>query len=536
MAVPGPQVRAVPAGSAFGRTWARLGVAGAVAVCAGGAHLVFLLSDARLPPDRNRVYTDLPTLTTQLGSLSTVKSALYVAATTTTGWYNLALAMVIRLMGHADLVFALANLGWLALLLCATAVIAARIEGGGPGRESAWGAAAAVALTASAPLVIGYARMGWIHIPEAALALAILAVWGEDPGLTRRGSRVGIAVSGAALIALRTSGLLWAVTLLPVLLSGWRVGRSGYFRRLAWTLSGWGGGLVPVLVVGQAYLEDKLAARARYVAMVSPLGFQLQEQIGLPVLLLMGAGLLALLTRRARFDGPAAILAVLGAWIVVPFALTAVFGVGIDNFPQLVPALAILGGLGLAHLRWWLTALPLGLWGLILLSFWLPTAVADRVLGVLPGMPLGLRDDHANNVLRVYTTFGYREVGDLLAASCPDSTVRHCRIAVDRGLFDAMPEEPGSWELFLLGEDRVALYSLADGPPVSREVDALARFGCTGSDAAWVQRFPRALLNGEAVIQAQSLSLAWRRQLEGGCSYEWWTPGGAFLDANAAPE
>ncbi len=509
------------------RTWralTRLVAAGAVA-----AHIGFVARDSRLPPDLNRVFTDLPTLYSDLGSVSTWGHALTLTFTHTTGWYNFLIAAASQIAGRPSAVFEIGLIAWFAVLLWATASLADRLAGPAA-------ACVAVALTASAPSVFAFARQGWVHVLEAAIALTLLAIWSRDAGLVARRTRVGIAVGGILLLWTRTSGLIFAASVLVAMASGWRVGGPGYFRRAAWAVGPWSVGLIPVIAVGQNYMSDKLASRARYFDMVRPLSEQLPDDLGWSVLALLVAGVAALAYGWKRDAHEPTAFYVLGTWVVVGFSLVFVFGVGIDNFTVIVPAAAVLAGVGLVRVHERLALAPLVLWIPVAISFWLPQSQAGALLQIVPGTPKGMRDDHADNFLRVYNEFGVAEIRRLLDATCPSRDTVTCYVGVDRGLFRPSPEEPGALELFLMGEHHVELNSLAEARVIPGRLDAVARYGCTQSDIGWVRRFPRAFYNTQMITSAQGLTIAWKKVLSGNCSFEWYTKNGRVANVNALPK
>ena len=491
------------------------------------AHVVFAVRDARYPPDLNRVYTALPSLYVDLAHPSTWGDALATTFTTTTGWYNLLVAALSHLTGRPGFVFQLGLIASFALLLWATGDLARRL-GGAPAR------AAAIALTASTPIVYGFARQGWVHVLEAAIALALVTTWAADTGLTQRRTRVGVAVGGLLLLWTRTSGLLFAASVLVALVSGWRAGGRGYFRRLGIAVAPWAIGMIPVVVVLQTYLSDKLASRSRYFAMVRPLTEQLPDDLGWAALAVLVAGVGLYATDPDRRRG--ATVNVLIGWVVAGFSLVLVFGVGVDNFNVIVPAAAVLAGVGFARRAALLSLIPVALFIPIGGSFWLPAYEATTLLRILPGTPKGMRDDHSDNFLRVYDEFGVAEIRALLDATCPGRDTTTCTVGVDRGLFRPSPEEPGALELFLMGETNVRLNSLAEARVIPGRLDAVARYGCVQSDIGWTRRYPRAFYNTQMVVSAQNFSMAWRKTLSGNCTFEWYTQNGRVANAGALPK
>ncbi|RME27274.1 MAG: hypothetical protein D6798_04930 [Deltaproteobacteria bacterium] len=501
-------------------------------VCWGtvASGVAFALLDPRPVPDLNRAHEMLPAIQRWLDAPDAPVRGLSSLLLHGGAFYDLLLALLLRAPLPGRPTCALVGVGWLALLLVATGRLARAVAGAWRRVSPAAAETAAVALVASTPLVVGATRLGWVHLPEAALLCTLVAAWAGDRALTRPGAVAVVAGAGAFALGLRPSALPWLVAVAGALVLGFPAG--GDRRRVAAALLPWGFGLPGTVLDLPDYLAEKLAARPRYLAQVADLADQVRAEVGLvPLLLALAGAALALpVLRRAGRALPTLLLVLVGLGGV----LAAGSGAGIDNFTVAWPALCVLAGAGLGRFRL-AAALPVLPWALLTLSSWLPAELARRVLVVLPGSPPGYADDHPGNPLRVYPAFGEPQVRALLDATCPDRGLGPggCRVAVDHGLFRATAEEPGRFELAVMGEHRVTLVDLARGgdgaaPSLGVDdgpVDALARFRCRAEEPAWRRRHPGAAARARAVIDAQQLALAWAIDLDHHCRFEWWTPG-----------
>ena len=187
------------------------------------AHIRFILVDTRVPRDLGLYYGGVPhAYDLLLGRTPGALSEWWQTIGQSSGWYHLLLAAVLAIFGRGQDTFQVPDVLWVASVLTLTGLITRRIAG-------ARAALVAVTLTAAMPGLIVSGRTGWLHVPEAALALAGVWTWMGDPGLTRRGTGVTLAVLGLLELALRPSGLVWYGSLGPAASLG---GRGGDADRL----------------------------------------------------------------------------------------------------------------------------------------------------------------------------------------------------------------------------------------------------------------------------------------------------------------
>lgn len=496
------------------------------------AHLRFLILDPRLPWDANLAFDQLPMV---YGALEAARPGdlLRLVFTETTGGYDLLLALPMLAGVPRPLVLELAGLVWTFTALGCAALIARRLFGGSA-------AALALALLASGWGVVVFGRTPWVHVPELALVLVVLTGLVLDPSLSRRRSVVVVALAGAGAMSLRPSGVAWVLSLLPLLawgvLRGWPRGPA--LARLGVVGLAWGLGAVPALFELAPYLQGKLARRGGYAHVVQwdVLLHQLNMVVGLiPALVgLLGLGALAL--RRGRGDQPAPTgpVLLLATWLVLGGLLVLLFRAGVDNFPAVAVALAVLAGGGLARLPrplWVLPGLVFALhWG----AQWLPEPAGD------PSSPL-LREwlqAQPGLAYRVDRRLDPAVVMALLDTSCPPARLDSCVVYVDHGLFNPSPEEPGRLELFLAEREHVELLPVYV-PGTDRALDrahAFASFGCAALDLHWDQRRPGWRGTADRIQRSASMRPIWERALGGDCRYTWLTPGGVLRRAGALPD
>ncbi len=485
----------------------------AVVLAVAVAHVRFVVLDTRIPPDMGLYFRSLPDTFAALSALSTWPQALGTALEPG-GWYVLLLAVMLRIFGRLPEVVQLVDGGWLVLALVMGALSGRKLAGSS-------GGLIAVALLGAPYMIVSQARTSWIHIPELALLLTALYALLSDQELRKPAWAVLAGVSTGLAIALRPSALVWAITLLPLLLPAWKVHRG---RVIALVLATSTSALVllPSLV---QYLQAKVEARPRYETQVPGLLVQIQSVTGLLFLglTLVGAYLAWRHLRREH-------AMVLGAWILTPLALVVVFLAGLDNFPFFAAGLALAASVGLARQPWGLPAA-----GALFLVLHLPQySGAPRVLhGVWYAITAQAPVTGAQDLAQPHDLLDGQIVIDLVRSTC--DPLRSCTVAVDQGLFRPYSEGPGQHELFLKRRDEVHIISLSSGD-VPAHVDALATWECGREDAAWRQRYPRSAEAVNAVIQQSRLQSAWQAELLPGCGYQWMTPGGRVPRPELLPE
>jgi hypothetical protein len=515
-------------GERGGWRWAVGSVLGLVLL----AHLRFLILDPRLPWDANLAFDQLPLVYGALAA-GRLGDLLRLVFTETSAGYDLLLAVPMLAGAPRPLVLELAGLGWTFTALACAVVITRRLFGGPA-------AAMALALLASGWGVVVFGRTTWVHVPELALVLVVLTCLVLDPALSRWRSVALVAVAGAGAMGLRPSGAAWVISLLPLLLWGVLRGqpRRGAMTRLAAVGLVWGLGACPAILELAPYLQGKLARRGGYAHVVQwdVLLHQLNMVVGLIPLVVGLLGLGALAVSRGRGERPArrgpALLLV--AWLLLGGLLVLVFRAGVDNFPAIAVALAVLAGGGLARLPrpfWVLPGLVFALhWGVQ----WLAEPEGD------PGSPL-LREwlqAQPGLAYRVDRRLDPAVVMALLDTSCPPARVERCVIYVDHGLFAPSPEEPGRLELFLADREHVELLPVYV-PGTGRVPDrahAFASFGCAALDQHWDQRRPGWRGTADRVQRGAAMRPIWERDLGGDCSYTWLTPRGVLRHAEALPD
>jgi hypothetical protein len=445
---------------------ARLPVLAIVAVtCAGHALSVVLARD--LPRDLNLAYLALPPL-----YAGDVRLLLEPG-----GWYNGLLAAWMRLVGPSGPAFAAVPIVWVALTVL-----------GAAGMARAWAgdraAIAAAAVAAQAPAIVMIARTGWIHAPEA--ALLSLGGWAlaTDPALSRWRTVAALAVTGALALSLRTSGLVWVGVLAVASLRGW--------RRLPWVLAAWALASAPLWPTFAQYVGGKAGVRERYAMTVEGLGHQLLFHLGPGgcALVLLGAALL-----RVRPPVPLGVL--VGGWAAAALGLYAAFRAGLDNFPLLYVAAAVVAGAGLGA-RTWATGLAVAAW----LAYTGVTAWHD-----LTGPP---KPDQAATIAR------------LLDETCPTrSPASPCVVVADDGLFAPFPEEPGRLELFLMGEEATRVTSLRETRMNGPAPHAFATWSCPAQRGG--PRDPRGQQKRAGLVARWGMAEVARTPFED-CEFVWMRP------------
>jgi hypothetical protein len=455
-----------------------------VALAVGMLGLFFAL-DGRLPRDPGLYWAELPPVwrALQAGEWGLVGRVLVRPG----GWLVGLLAVLAQLGRGPWLLEGLSLVSVGTIVGCAGRLGRALA----PGAEArGWGGLTGALLAAGMPLVVVQARLPWIHLPEAALLALVVTILVEDPHLERRRSMVGATLAGAALASVRHSGLVWLVTVVPLLRG-----------RAWWLVLPWGLGALPSLAVLAPYLTAKGAARQSYAARLPGLGQQVLALWGFVPLAAVAAGLVGRVRSR-RWDRAA--LAG-GGMVLTGLVMWAVFQAGLDNFTPVALGLVLLAVGGAGRATAGLGALAVGWVGLV--SF---TPVGAPGLRSLerpwPAPELGL-------------------VRELLRASCASGP---CRIGASSGVFQPYGEEPGRLELWLLGWDEVELVDLRSG---GRDLAvggaaAVVEWDCPAGSAAWMQRFPRSRAWQRAAHRQHGLAPAWVFRPDPACALVWWAPGG----------
>jgi len=496
------------------------------------AHLRFAMLDQRLPPDLNHCYNSLPLLYELFSQGETFALGLWTAAITAGGPYQALLALAMRLGGVGVWAFHLAHgLALLTILTC-VALIARRKWG------AAEAACALLLISPSARSIVELGRAGWIHTPEIALVLVATTAAVFDTALRRWRSAVIIALAGMCALSLRLSALVWLSTLAALLILHAR--QQGELRargrRLLLAMAPWALGLIPSLSWAGFYFSYKLEGAARYSHMTgfNVLAQQLIAGVGLAAGACALLGTAALISHRDRLHDPHT--ALFGSWILVVVPLVLFLHAGLDNFPAFVVALALLGAAGLGQLPRRVLALPALAWLAVYGSQWMPqerlTPIAER----LPIIVRGKLIEGPLNFFRPFTALSSDDVRALARASCADSDDPPCRIIVDHGLFLPDVMEPGYLPLFLVGDLQVELIPLWLGKELAEgmELDAYARWYCGNFDRQWIQRHPELPRMIDQVMGSQRFTVAWSRDVGGGCEYVWMTPARGQRSTGAA--
>lgn len=509
-----------------------------VVLAVAAAHFMFIIRDVRIPQDLGQYYTRVPYLFNALFSPADLFRELRAALPTPGGWYQLLIAVVLRIVGRSPMAFQLFDVFWVAAVVALSGLVGRQVGSSRAGLVAA-------CLSATFPMIVVQGRSSWIHVPEVALVLSLLWAWLRDPQLLSRRTVAWLSVGGFLVITLRPSGIGWVGSLVVLLGSTAWDRRKAVILRVLLILLVWAAGVSVILSDLPTYFTAKMAARERYALSVPDLSLQFRVGMGwLPTGFALLAGILGVL----RPPWPPAVL--LAAWTLIPFGLVAIFGAGLDNFPVFCAGLAILGGRGLAgawpdkdSLGWrrglsdvagrvahgtWL-ALPIFL--LSWIPQWFPNLAPTSKLAQL-FVRAGFNFRSAIEDYRVpYTSVGDREILALADASCPDPTAS-CDILVDQGLFRPYAEDPGFLELFLARFDHVKLWETRMPAKAleNMEADALVQFDCGPQDLSWRQRYPFSLENLFSTIEKEGLATAWMGAWSGGCTVMWMVPQGRFPD------
>lgn len=490
----------------------------AVVIAVVIAHVSFLLADERIPQDPGLYYRALPEL--HAAWLAGDAATLARGVMESSGWYNAMVGLTMAIFGVSTLAFSLFDALWVGLILLGVGLIARQLQGPAA-------ALAAVCLAGSMPVIFLVGRTSWIHTPETALILLAVALWAVDRDLSRWRTAIGMALLGILTITLRPSGLVWTATLVPLLV----VQGPRRWGRIVTVGVAWLVALAVPLQNAQKYMTAKAAARDRYATHLPGLVEQLMSNMGTLAMAAVALGLLAGLLRRPRRVEPLAVL-MLG-WTGISLGLWVLFQAGMDNFPLIAPAVAILGGWGLARLLRPLALLAVPVFALLYIPQWVPSS-SVRFLHRIPGLGAYIYGGDMRNHYRVYQRYGWSDVEALQAATCPDRT---CRIAIDQGLLEPFVEDIGELELFLVQAENIELISIREGTlPSNLTVDALVEYHCAShSDAQWRERFPDSIDNLAEVMEGLKMLPVWSRQISTACTAIWLTPEGVLADPDALP-
>ncbi len=494
----------------------------AVIIAVTVAHVSFLLADGRLPQDPGLYYRSLPDLYDAWRALDL--RTLSHGLVSSSGWYNALIALVMVATGPSALAFAAFDVLWVTVILVMVVIIGRKLGGGAAGLAS-------VCIAGAMPVIFLSGRTAWIHTPETALVLAVLAIWLHDRTLCRWRSTLGIGILGALTVALRPSGLVWVATLIPLI----PLHAPRRWRRTVVIGALWAASLaVPLEQLGN-YMAAKAAARDRYAAHLPGLWEQLQSNLGFYPFLVGVIGIAFHLLRRPRKVEPVAVLLV--SWAGISLGLWALFQAGMDNFPLIAPAVAILGGWGLAR-RWpWpaLAAVPVFL--LTYVPQWIPPS-SLRSFHRVPGVGAYIFGGDVRNHYRVWQRYGWSDLSALIDATCPEATpYSPCVIAIDQGLLQPFTEDVGELELFLAEADHIRLVDIRETSslPSSLSIDALVEYNCQGkTDRDWRERFPNSGANLATLLEGGMLPV-WVRAASSECEVLWMTPEGALADPEALP-
>jgi hypothetical protein len=507
------------------------GIAAGMILAVVVAHVRFALLDGRPPQDPNHSHGALPVVFELMRSASNVGELAEHTFTQTSGWYNLVLATVMHVVGKDAWVLQAFHVMWVGLLLTMVALVARQLWG------PAGAALALLLIPPNAESLIVVGRFGWIHVPE--LALFAVVLWGlvRDPALQRRSTVLVVAVAGMAGISIRPSGMIWAATLAPLLVSGVFSceSRRRFALRCSAVLGCWALALIPLIQELNHYVGNKMVSRDTYAFLGSPaiLFAAVRADVGVitGVAALVGIGVLATKLPRERWQ----VLALLVVWAVLPFVLSLTMHAGMPNFPTYCVALALLGAGGLR--RFPRIAAPLlgVVWLTLYVGQWLPHHTAGHLFARWG--PSNLYTDDPLNHYRVDRWMDADTILELIDASCPHMDRRECTIHVDRCLFRPAGVDPGWLEIWLLGLDNVRLVPVWDPnyPSNPNSGDGMGSFVCRQADADWMGRFPDTPRQRDEVVQRLGYEEIWRRQMAPGCTYTWYTPDGKVEDPERMP-
>lgn len=496
-------------------------------LAAVGSDVLFVFKDPRVPVDPGRYYLSVPEFYWSLGHPLDALIALPSAVLEPTGWYQWAIAVVLRIFGRNPRVFALLGAFWLAVILGATARVARRLGGTAAGF-------AAVALVVATPTVTIFARTSWLHVPEAALSTALLAVFAADVKLSRWRTVAVMAVLGVLIMQLRESGLVWVGSLVPLVLWGAFPRDRSAWRRLLMLGAAWFLGTIPALIHIRSYLLGKFGARARYVLATPPLAQQYLESLATPVAIVVAVGMACFLLRlRSRWKDRQVEVALV-AWGLMPILLFAIFHASFTNYTPYVPAVAIAAAVGLTSVHPFMALVPL----VVLCNLcrgWIPVRrpvdLGPNGRPMLPGkyaMPM-----------RPWVGWSSADISRLLDATCTSNGWHTCHVVVEQGLWQPSMEEYGLLGLFLLAEDRVELRTVYDVPKAGWErydIDALALFYCGADDDGFRRRAPDSGIRALQLIQSHGLAVSWADKVDAKCAFYWLTPYGKLARPDLAPK
>lgn len=504
------------------------------------AHLRYALLDQRLPHNTNVTYFFCH-LFHEMGDADGPAQALRNAALGMAGWYNLSIAVAMKIVGRAPMVLHLFNAAWMALVLLGTALIARRL----------WGPAAAFAAVVLIPPdgydLVMMARVSGIHIPEMALLLGVLVPLIFDPRLSRWSTAVVVGLAGAGALSMRLSSLIWMTTLLPLLLACVWHGpqRKDAVKKIGVVFALWALAAPPIFVYIRTYVGDKLGHHAEFAADRSLSWFysMFTNDLGGPVFWI-GLGLAAVTAVLWR-PLPTRFLLVLLSWWGLSCLLMVLFVAGARDFPMYYVAFALLVAGALSRLPSPLLLLLLLIWGPRYVTQFLPAPSARAVSQVVHDVPAA-HDDSILNHYRVYEGLGGSQFGALLRSTCPEDERKTCRILIphDQGLCTPQPWDSGisDMEIFFLGRTHVHVDRLpADrdrrpanerGPP-----HALGGFFCTQEDERTaLDPREQVRFRSEQTIRRYGFREVWRAQVDSDCQYVWSTPDGTVRRRDSLPD
>ncbi len=485
----------------------------------GLLHLAWWLIDERIPGDRAQMFQQLGAAYLSWGRPST---ELLRLLTEPTGWFNVGLAGVVRLLGPSPGLIRSVCMAWSLALVGLAALLARRLAG-------PWVALATVAILSTSNLIVALGRIVWFHIPEAALAVALASLLVGDPELRWRRSPWLLALGGALLLSLRSTGGFWLVTLLPLVWPSLRARRRPLIGVAAsWALAA----LIPLRTLS-VYLRGKLQARELYAELVPSLAEQLGGQhVGwLALALLAGAAAVGAWGLRSHRLA----LVVLLTWVLAPLALVGVFRSGIENHDVFMPALALLAAAGLV--RGPRSA------GLVLVGalVWqgLSQGLDRDQRRPLAGWVMSGDEEPVLDFQRPYAGLGRPEIEALFDASCDSDRPRTCLIVVHQGLFHPFSGSAGELELFLLQRHEVYLQLLHRQRPdqIRRTPRALAATVCDGGaqQELWLRRSPDSAERLTSALRLWELVEVWRAASDERCELVWYAPRGELARPELLP-